>query len=112
VSPDDFVGSDDIPSDFFEMGIVETAPDHGLCMKADLNELHFVLKVIRRLTSEGKPASRKSVAEIAVLERPHLSEDKIRRRADILQEAGFIVKGVGRGGMRLTPEGSKYLDTV
>ena len=80
-----------------------------LCEKGNLKEFHFILKSIYEGGEKGDTVSRRAVAAQAVKVFSNLNADKIRRRADILQQAGLIHKTHGRGGMRLTQEGIQYV---
>lgn len=113
VSTDGKIENTDIPQDFFELQIscVETQDVYAeaLCRKGDLEEFHYILKAIRDHDGMGSAASRSAVATTVALRFSYITADKVRRRTDILQELGLIVKGPGRGGMRLTQEGKRYL---
>ena len=109
---------DDIPIDFFEMenaGKKTSKTEkiekyqETLSGLGNLEEFLFILEAIDKYSRCGETASRKSVSNLAEKLFPHLSDDKIRRRTDILKDQGLINKGPGRGGMRLTKEGQEYL---
>lgn len=118
-----------LPHDFLELQDEEyavkeeatMANDHAghfdkhtdfLCEKGNLKEFHFILKSIYEGGEKGVTVSRRAVAEQAAEAFDNLNADKIRRRADILQQAGLIHKTHGRGGMRLTQEGIRYVNLV
>lgn len=106
----------DLPQDFFEIQGTgnEKQEDYSevLCRRGDLEELQQILRVIRDQGGKGYAASRSSVAGEVAGRFPYMTEDKVRRRADILQEAGLISKSPGRGGMHLTPQGQRYLQSL
>ncbi|MEI8215941.1 MAG: sigma 54-interacting transcriptional regulator [Eubacteriales bacterium] len=112
------ISIDDIPSDFFEMEntgkkISKTEKiekyQETLARLGNLEEFLFILEAIDIYSKCGETASRRSLSILAEKSFPHLSDDKIRRRTDILKDQGLINKGVGRAGMRLTKEGQEYL---
>ena len=112
------ISLEDIPSDFFEMEsasnkiikIDNNVKYHdALSNLGNLEEFMFILDAIDKYSRNSQTASRRSVSNLAEIAFPNLSEDKIRRRTDILKDQGLISKGVGRAGMRLTGEGREYL---
>jgi sigma-54 dependent transcriptional regulator, acetoin dehydrogenase operon transcriptional activator AcoR len=117
VSNSGYIGIEDIPHDFFEMqyehkiigGWNGDKYSDELSSQGQIKEFIFILNTINENSLGGKATSRKAILAHAGIEIPHLSEDKIRRRADILEKVGLIVKGSGRLGMRLTQEGEKYI---
>ncbi len=106
----------DIPRDFFEIQSPFMAKEdiyaEVLCQRGQLAEFHFLLKSIGELCRQGGAASRRAIACLAAVEFQHITEDRVRRQAEILQEIGLISKGAGRSGMRLTPKGLRYLESL
>lgn len=84
----------------------------ALCERGNLKEFHFILKILYEGNESGTTVSRRMVSELAKDQFPTLSADKVRRRADILQQVGLIYKTYGRGGMRLTQEGIRYVNQM
>jgi transcriptional regulator with PAS, ATPase and Fis domain len=118
VSENNYVDIEDMPHDFFEMQndykITEKwngeKYSNELTSLGQLNEFCFILNLIKENSLKGTGTSRKAIAAEAKKTIGYLSEDKIRRRADILEKVGLIHKGYGRIGMRLTLEGEKYVN--
>ncbi len=73
------------------------------------HEYIFMLTSIKEFTEKGFTISRKTMASVAKDEFPKMTEERIRKKADDLQELGLITKSVGRIGMRLTLNGLKYV---
>ena len=115
VAKDGRVEQSDIPPDFFEIrrdaGVIDTY-EEVLCKKGDLIEWRSILRAIQNCMKTGRAASRKTIAGILAEEFPYMTEDKIRRRTDFLQEIGLVGKSQGPGGMHLTTEGYQYLRRV
>jgi sigma-54 dependent transcriptional regulator, acetoin dehydrogenase operon transcriptional activator AcoR len=81
-----------------------------LCTRGNIDEFNFILRTIYEHNHKGGIFSRKTVSELAKDKFPYMTEDRVRRRSDILQDMGLISKGPGRSGMRLTLEGIKYVE--
>ena len=113
ISTDGKVEAKDIPKDFFEMPAAEKKSGNTftslLYQKGNPDEFNAIIRAIYDTCATGKAASRKCIADLLVEQFPYMSEDRIRRRTDVLKEAGLIFKKAGPGGMRLTPEGHQYL---
>ena len=77
--------------------------------KGNMDEYIFMLTSIKEFTEKGFTISRKTMASVAKDEFPKMTEERIRKKADDLQELGLITKSVGRIGMRLTLNGLKYV---
>lgn len=113
VSEDQTVMICDLPEDFFEEP-VRYRPQHSydeiLCEKGNLEEYIYIMKAIRDYTQRGLTISRRTLTEIAKEKYPYITEERIRRKTDDLQDLRLITKSVGRVGMRLTLNGVKYIN--
>jgi Transcriptional regulator containing PAS, AAA-type ATPase, and DNA-binding domains len=112
VSEDNLVRISDLPDDLFDSTMkVQPAVmyDEMLCERGNLDEYIFILNSIRSYTEKGLTISRKTVAAAAKQDFPYMTEERIRKRTDDLQELGLITKSAGRIGMRLTLNGLKYV---
>jgi transcriptional regulator with PAS, ATPase and Fis domain len=113
VSEDQAVRLCDLPEDFFEEP-VRHRPQHSydeiLCEKGNLEEYVFILKAIRDYAEKGLTIGRRTLTEIIKEKYPHITEERLRKKADDLQDLGLITKSVGRVGMRLTLNGVKYIN--
>jgi transcriptional regulator with PAS, ATPase and Fis domain len=114
VSEDQTVRISDLPEDFFE-DPVRHRPEFEsynevLCEKGNLEEYIYLLNMIKNYTEKGATISRRTLTEIAKEKYPYITEDRIRRKTDELQELKLITKSVGRVGMRLTLNGVKYIN--
>jgi DNA-binding NtrC family response regulator len=114
VCEDKAVKISDLPEDFFDSTEKWKAPadayDEILCKRGNINEYLFILRAIREFTEQGLTISRKTAASAAKANFPYMTEERIRKKTDDLQELGLITKSVGRIGMRLTLNGLKYVD--
>lgn len=114
VSEDNIIRLSDLPDDLFDSSVKSKSAsgmyDEALCERGNLSEYLFILNTIREFTQKGLTISRKTMAMEAKANFPYMTEEKIRRRTDDLQELGLITKSVGRIGMRLTLNGLKYID--
>jgi sigma-54 dependent transcriptional regulator, acetoin dehydrogenase operon transcriptional activator AcoR len=88
----------------------ENQYDAIMCNRGNIDEFKFILSTIYEYNQQGRVFSRKKVSELAKNQFAYMTEDRVRRRADILQEIGLISKGAGRCGMRLTVEGIRYVE--
>jgi transcriptional regulator with PAS, ATPase and Fis domain len=114
VSEDQAVRISDLPEDFFE-NPVRNRPEFEayheiLCERGNLDEYIYLLGAIRTGTDKGATVSRRTLAETARGTYPYMTEDRVRKKTDDLQELKLITKSVGRVGMRLTLNGVKYLN--
>ncbi|MES1040898.1 hypothetical protein FOA20_15690 [Peribacillus simplex] len=75
----------------------------------EIQERIFILEVIKQYNDKGKAASRELIASQSQESDFVLSPPQIRRRLDILEIEGFVVKGRGRAGTKITAEGMEYL---
>ena len=114
VSEDQTVRITDLPEDFFEDPVRQRPEfesyNEQLCDKGNLEEYIYLLNTIRNYTEKGATISRRTLAEIAKEKYPYITEDRIRRKTDDLQELKLITKSIGRVGMRLTLNGVKYIN--
>ena len=116
VSEDQTVRISDLPEDFFEDPVQKESGFDSyhdtLCEKGNLDEYIYLLKTIRSRTDEGLTISRKTLTETARKIYPYMTEERIRKKTDDLQNLKLITKSVGRIGMRLTINGVKYLNHI
>ncbi|KON66644.1 Fis family transcriptional regulator [Peribacillus butanolivorans] len=75
----------------------------------EMHERAFILEVIKRCNDKGKAASRELISSQSKESEFVLSPQQIRRRLDILEGEGFVVKGRGRAGTKITAAGIEYL---
>ncbi|MFD4930541.1 sigma-54 interaction domain-containing protein [Peribacillus butanolivorans] len=75
----------------------------------EMHERAFILEVIKRCNDKGKAASRDLISSQSKESEFVLSPQQIRRRLDILEGEGFVVKGRGRAGTKITTAGIEYL---
>jgi transcriptional regulator with PAS, ATPase and Fis domain len=115
VSEEQTVRMSDLPEDFFEEQPARHQPEYAsyneiLCEKGNLDEYVYLMNAIRDYTDRGLIMSRRTLAEIAKEKYPYITEDRIRKKTDELQDLRLITKSVGRVGMRLTLNGVKYMN--
>ena len=114
VCQESLVDTSHMPPEFYEIQSSikqdENQYDVILCKRGNIDEFCFILNTIYEYNHKGRIFSRKTVSESAKDQFPYMTEDRVRRRSDILQELGLISKGAGRCGMRLTVEGIKYVE--
>ncbi|QIB69851.1 AAA family ATPase [Aminipila butyrica] len=112
-----------LPEGFFEdirsgwEGASGEAPDkdlnrytESLWEKGNLAEYLFFLNLIKTYTDKGCTISRRTMTLRAREQFPYLTEERVRKKTDDLQELKLITKSVGRVGMRLTINGMKYIE--
>ncbi|MFU2018259.1 sigma 54-interacting transcriptional regulator [Peribacillus butanolivorans] len=75
----------------------------------EMQERAFILEVIKQYNEKGKTASRELISSQSKESEFVLSPQQIRRRLDILEGEGFVVKGRGRAGTKITAAGIEYL---
>ncbi|SCB00222.1 Carbamoyl-phosphate synthase, large subunit [Bacillus mycoides] len=75
----------------------------------EMKEHVFILEVIKQCNEKGKAASRDLLSSKSKESDFALSPQQIRRRLDILESEGFVVKGRGRAGTKITDAGIEYL---
>ncbi|MFD0826265.1 sigma 54-interacting transcriptional regulator [Neobacillus sp. M.A.Huq-85] len=75
----------------------------------EMQEHAFILEVIKQYNEKGKAASRELISRQSKETDFALSPQQIRRRLDILETEGFVVKGRGRAGTKITADGIEYL---
>lgn len=75
----------------------------------NLEEFYELIKSINCLNHKGESASRIKVYTLCEARFPYLTEDKVRRKTDLLKDVGLITKKAGKTGMRLTNKGIKFL---
>jgi len=114
VSDEQTVRISDLPEDFFEdpgrHRSDDTSYDEVLCEKGNLDEYIYIMNMIRNYTDRGFTMSRRTMTEIAKEKYPYITEERIRKKTDDLQDLKLITKSVGRVGMRLTLNGVKYIN--
>ncbi|MDM5212849.1 sigma 54-interacting transcriptional regulator [Peribacillus sp. NJ4] len=75
----------------------------------EMQERAFILEVIKQCNEKGKAASRELISSNSQDSDIFLSPQQIRRRLNILESEGFVVKGRGRAGTKITVAGIEYL---
>lgn len=102
----------DIPHDRFQkVSIQDFIPSFPI--PEDLLEMHeylFLLETIKECNDNGKPASRQLISIISEKKGHFLSPQQVRRRLNSLEIHGFITKGRGRTGTRITSKGVDYFN--
>ena len=71
--------------------------------------IYFPVETIKHCNENGKPASRQLISMISEKTGHFLSPQQVRRRLDSLEIEGFITKGRGRTGTKITSKGVEYL---
>ncbi|MFF2752720.1 sigma-54 interaction domain-containing protein [Psychrobacillus sp. NPDC058041] len=104
----------DIPHDRFQkesiQDIITSFP-----MPKDLLEMHeylFLLETIKQCNDNGKPASRQLISITSEKNGHYLSPQQVRQRLNSLEIEGYITKGRGRTGTRITSKGVDYLHFI
>jgi sigma-54 dependent transcriptional regulator, acetoin dehydrogenase operon transcriptional activator AcoR len=75
----------------------------------EIYEYKFILETIKHCNENGKPASRQHISMVSEETGSLLSPQQVRRRLDYLETKGFITKGRGRAGTKITTIGVEYL---
>ncbi|MEH7122497.1 sigma 54-interacting transcriptional regulator [Bacillus sp. JJ1773] len=75
----------------------------------EIYEYKFILETIKHCNDNGKPASRQHISMVSEETGSFLSPQQVRRRLDYLETKGFITKGRGRSGTKITTIGVEYL---
>lgn len=75
----------------------------------EMQERAFILEVIKQCNEKGKAASRELISSYSQDSDIFLSPQQIRRRLNILESEGFVIKGRGRAGTKITVAGIEYL---
>ncbi len=78
----------------------------------EIHEYKFILETIKRCNDNGKPASRQHISIVSEETGSFLSPQQVRRRLDYLETKGFITKGRGRSGTKITTTGVEYLQQL
>lgn len=92
-------------------GINLTDIDERLCLRGSQEEYLSILGALAEISAGGSHATRDNVAALLLHRGRRLSVDQVRRRCDVLQQEGLLVKSRGRGGMHLTLKGKEYVST-
>ncbi|MFB7138775.1 sigma-54 interaction domain-containing protein [Gottfriedia sp. NPDC056225] len=95
----DFKKSTDLETNVFKM------PTSIL----ELKEHIIILKAIKQYNDLGKSASREFISNSSKKSGTFLTTQQIRLRLDHLESVGFITKGRGRAGTKITTDGVDYL---
>ncbi|MGE7767725.1 sigma 54-interacting transcriptional regulator [Peribacillus sp. NPDC096540] len=100
----------DLPSMLGQSGDSMTS-EYSECESSmlEMQERVFILEVIKQCNDKGKAASRELISSQSKESDFVLSPQQIRRRLDILEGEGFVVKGRGRAGTKITAAGIEYL---
>ncbi|MFC5774075.1 sigma-54 interaction domain-containing protein [Ectobacillus antri] len=75
----------------------------------EMREHLCILETIKRCNDAGKAASREYISLQSMEYDAFLSPQQVRLRLTHLQEEGFVVKGKGRAGTKITSAGVDYL---
>lgn len=78
----------------------------------EIYEYKFILETIKHCNDNGKPASRQHISMVSEETGSFLSPQQVRRRLDYLETKGFITKGRGRSGTKITTIGVEYLQQL
>ncbi|MGZ4161844.1 MAG: sigma-54 interaction domain-containing protein [Neobacillus sp.] len=99
----------DLPSMLGQVGD-SVASEYTECESMlEIRERAFILEIIMQCNEKGKAASRELISSQSKESNVVLSPQQIRRRLDILESEGFVVKGRGRAGTKITAAGMEYL---
>ncbi|MDQ6597914.1 sigma-54 interaction domain-containing protein [Bacillus salipaludis] len=99
----------DLPSMLTQAGDSVTHEYSACESMLEMQERAFILEVIKQCNEKGKAASRELISYQSQESDFTLSPHQIRRRLDILESEGFVVKGRGRAGTKITAAGKEYL---
>jgi sigma-54 dependent transcriptional regulator, acetoin dehydrogenase operon transcriptional activator AcoR len=75
-------------------------------------EYYFILQSIMECNDKGEPSSRRIIADKSSLTSNPLSTQQVRHRLDFLEKHGFITKGRGRAGTKITSDGIDYFNSL
>ncbi|MGD6815858.1 sigma 54-interacting transcriptional regulator [Metabacillus sp. 84] len=78
----------------------------------DKQEFAFILETIRISNENGEPASRRIISEISKTSPHPLTAQQVRHRLDYLEKHGYVTKGRGRAGTKITLEGLDFLHSL
>ncbi|MEH7343537.1 sigma 54-interacting transcriptional regulator [Bacillus sp. JJ1532] len=78
----------------------------------EIYEYKFILETIKHCNDNGNPASRQHISMVSEETGSFLSPQQVRRRLDYLETKGFITKGRGRSGTKITTNGVEYLQQL
>ena len=76
------------------------------------NEHYFILETIMECNENGEPASRRIIADKSKTGTHPLTTQQIRHRLDFLEKHGYITKGRGRAGTKITSEGLDFFQSL
>ncbi|MCM2532814.1 hypothetical protein NDK43_10965 [Neobacillus pocheonensis] len=99
----------DLPSMLGQAGDSEASEYTECESMLEIRERAFILEIIMQCNEKGKAASRELISSESKESDFVLSPQQIRRRLDILESEGFVVKGRGRAGTKITAAGMEYL---
>ena len=75
-------------------------------------EHYFILETIMECNENGEPASRRIIADKSKKGTNPLTTQQIRHRLDFLEKHGFVTKGRGRAGTKITSEGLDFFQSL
>jgi hypothetical protein len=104
----------DLPDDYYDALQTHNTPiahaEHYSPSEDALTQDDFViLKCILATNALGKGVGRDGIANSVNKDMPYLTSTRIRKRTDVLSTLGYLTKGAGRGGMRITKKGIDLL---
>ncbi len=99
----------DIPNEsFFEVSGEDILPHSAIDKKGSTIENveeRILLQGVYKLNKKGLAASRQKLAVFSTEAGIPLTEQQVRLRLDLLEQKGYVIKGKGRSGTRLTNAG-------
>lgn len=103
----------DLPMNRFKISNDVNLASHALPKSTLSQQEHaIILDIIKQCNAQGKPASRMHISEKSEKTPIPLSQQQIRRRLDDLEAQGYVIKGKGRAGTKITTEGVRYLSRL
>ncbi|MFK9091940.1 sigma-54 interaction domain-containing protein [Bacillus salipaludis] len=104
---------EDIQQDRFQKNSLSNEQDYPIPKSLlEIDEYLFMLEAIKDCNDNGKPASRQFISMASRENGHYLSPQQVRRRLDTLEIHGFITKGRGRTGTKITSTGAEYLQIL
>ncbi|WP_066063152.1 sigma 54-interacting transcriptional regulator [Neobacillus soli] len=103
----------DIPQDRFQKSSLSNEQDYPIpASLLEIDEYLFMLEAIKDCNDNGKPTSRQFISMASRENGHYLSPQQVRRRFDTLEIHGFITKGRGRTGTKITSPRAEYLQIL
>lgn len=88
------------------------SPQNECISLMEKKEYHFILQTIMECNDKGEPSSRRIISDKSVNTSNPLSTQQVRHRLDFLEKHGYITKGRGRAGTKITSDGLEYFQSL